>query len=177
MKQILISFLIFTFGTAFSNHIDKLELKNTGVYPAIITLDSTYTSEIIYKRAKEWIQSYYSNPFQVLKLDAFPNLRLNGFIENGCCYKSLGYPTCIDYSYILEIDVKEGKYRLTYTITEVSQKGKILTFLPADFFKEDGTLKKIYNSAVPTINESMNELNLSLYKYIIGETVKKKNDW
>lgn len=64
----IFAMLFFSIST-YSHQIEKLELKSTGIEPAIITLDSTYTSTIIYKRIKEWIQTYYKNPAEVLKAD------------------------------------------------------------------------------------------------------------
>ncbi len=170
--------LFFSIST-YSHQIEKLELKSTGIEPAIITLDSTYTSTIIYKRIKEWIQTYYKNPAEVLKADMEnKNIRIDGYNENGMMHKSLGVNTPIGIEYSLDIDIKDGRYRLTFSINRMVCGYSDCLYTTASFFKKDGSInEKWYGTDVLTINNSMNQVSLSLYKYIIGETTKKKSDW
>jgi|JI6StandDraft_1071083.scaffolds.fasta_scaffold10858_2 hypothetical protein len=155
----------------------KIELKKyTGFDPLVIELDSSYSSVILYNLTKEWIQKTYENPFAVLKGDiANKYIKINGSAVNGCCYKSMNYPNCFTVVYTLELDFKDGRYRFTYTIDKLltSDNKEIYTF--NEFFKDDSTPKKIYNTAIPTLTETVNNLSLSLFQYI--NKSKDKKDW
>ena len=87
----------------------------------------------------------------------------------------MNYPNCFTVVYTLELDFKDGRYRFTYTIDKLltSDNKEIYTF--NEFFKDDSTPKKIYNTAIPTLTETVNNLSLSLFQYI--NKSKDKKDW
>lgn len=158
--------------------LNTIKLSPAGFAPIINTLDSTYTIETIYSRAKEWLQFTFVNPKDVLKAEVGGNyLRINGYTDNGYTKSYLGMPYTYPISFVIEIEVKPGRYRLTYEITDIWYEGRSAGFKPESYFKEDGTIRKMSKSEVDQLEAKANALNLSLYQYISGKTSAKKNDW
>jgi hypothetical protein len=78
----------------------------------------------------------------------------------------------MEYSFLIEF--KQGRIRLTFTPGQFwGDEQKVLYSYPT-FFKSSGEIKGAYKDAKPSIEESMNELVLSLYNYLKGNI---KSDW
>lgn len=158
--------------------INKFQLTSTGFDTIVNSPGEAYPIDLIYKRTKEWIQYNFKSPNDVLKADLNGNyLRLNGYDSHGYTRSSLGLPYTYPISFVMEVEIKDGRYRLTLDITDVWYEGKSAGFPLQNYFKEDGSVRKMYIGTVEQLTAKANELNLSLYKYITGETIAKKNDW
>ncbi len=177
MKNLMLLIILLCFKTfLFGHHIEKFVLTRDGIAPVVITLDSTFNKSKIFKQAKEWILLSYNTPSIVLKAEiADEYLRLNGVKKSAVCWDALS--GCVDMDYDLTIEIKDGKYRLTYVINQFTWRGQSTGYSFPQFFKKDGSPKSLYGKAIPQVEESMNALNLSLYKYIVGETQSEKSEW
>lgn len=173
MKNLFLSVFLLTSLFCFSQDIPKFELTKDGVAPIVVNIDSL-NAETIYKKTLNWVQENYKNPKEVLKAD-IPNekIRIDGFKKSAWYIKSLGYKVEYGMEYVFEIEFKENKIRMTYTPGESWGDTKKVGFTYKNFFKDDGELKNAWKDGKPSLEDSMNELSLSLYNYIKG----KKSDW
>lgn len=83
----------------------------------IIKVDSA-TKEQLYSKAKQWMAHYYSYPVLVTKYES----RLEGkiLIQASSSYTMRGYE--YEYKYELAIDIKDGKYRISYKDDQTQQE-------------------------------------------------------
>lgn len=174
MKKVL-WLLVFVYGVSFGQ--EKLILKPVG-FDAIVTNVENKSAKEIYDKTKEWIQTYYKNPKEVLKAD-IPNelIRIDGFCTGGYQTKSLGIVYNMNYSYTIEIDIKEGKYKCNFIVRDLWADNQKCLYTYNSFYKSDGTERKVYALSIETMNKSANEIYLSLFNYITGKTQLKKSDW
>ena len=178
MKKIIFELVLnLCISSSFSHHIEVFNMTKENTDTVIITLDSTYTKDIIFKRAKEWILYNYNTPSKVIKAEINNEyIRINGINKSVAKVNVLAY---IDLDYIMTIDVKDGKYRLIVSINEIlcNMKDCGYGFYYGSMFKKDGSIKGYYTNWVSGINTNLNATNLSLYKYIISESKSNKNEW
>jgi hypothetical protein len=167
--------MFFVFGISFGQ--ETLNLTKKGFEPIIVSVDDM-NAELIYSKTKEWIQTYYKNPNEVLKADIKNNMiRIDGFNVGGYKMRNLGIVFPYDYSYSIEIQFKDGRYRYEYIVGQLWSDGKKCFYSYSDFFKKDGTNKSVYQLANETMTASVNENYLSLFDYITGKTQKQKSEW
>lgn len=173
MKKILFALLIS--GFCFAQEMPKITKE--GFSPIVVEVEGSSSSDL-YNKAKEWIQTYYKNPSEVLKAD-IPNemIRINGYAVDGYKMKNLGMVYGYDYEYTLEIEFKDGKYRFNYIVGDFWSLGKRVLYSYRTFFKSDNSVKKSYQLAYDSINETANTTSFSLYDYITGKSKKEKSDW
>lgn len=173
MKKIVLALLIGFCG--FAQEMPKITKE--GFTPIVVNVEGKTSAEI-YLKAKEWIQTYYKNPSEVLKAD-IPNemIRIQGYAVDGYKMKNLGMVYGYDYEYTIEIEFKDGKYRYNYIVGQFWSLGKRVLYDYKTFFKSDNTIKKPYQLAYDSINETANSTSFSLFDYITGKTKNKKSDW
>lgn len=173
MKKIIVALLIGFCG--FAQEMPKITKE--GLVPIIVNVEEKKSAEI-YAKTKEWIQTYYKNPSEVLKAD-IPNemIRIQGYAVDGYKTKNLGIAYGYDYDYNLEIEFKDGKYKYNYVVGQFWSLGKPVYYSYRYFIKDDGSIRKTQQLAYDTLNETINNTSLSLYNYITGKTKNEKNDW
>lgn len=119
MKQTILLFMIlitgFTFGQ--DSQIFKFGPKIESV---IVKIDSTkYPKEVIYSKLKDWINYYYHSPKDVLKSDVNNEMiRFDGYKEKGIKVNAPLMSQVEDIRYTIQIDIKDGKYRVTLVSLE-----------------------------------------------------------
>ena len=156
-----------------SQEMAKFELTKDGVAPIVVNIDSS-KAEAIYKKTLNWVQESYKTPKEALKTNIEnEKIRVDGFKKNAWYYKSLGVTNSYDMEYSFEIEFKDNKIRLTYSPGQFWADNQKVLYDYKTFFKSSGELKSAYKEAKPSLEQSMNELALSLYTYLKG----KKNDW
>lgn len=173
MKKVIIALFIGFIG--FAQEMPKITKE--GLTPIVVNVEGKTASEI-YSKTKEWIQTYYKNPSEVLKAD-IPNemIRIQGYAVDGYKTKNLGMVYGYDYDYTIEIDFKDGKYRYNYIVGQFWSLGKPVAYSYSYFIKDDGTIRKTQQLAYDTLNETINNTSFSLFNYIIGKTKTEKTDW
>lgn len=159
---------------AFSQGYPKFELTSAGVEPIVVQFDSM-SMAVLYTKAHKWVLKTYKNPDKVLKAN-IPNeeLRMSGYKEGAYFFKGLGKSYC-DLEYTFIIQVKDQKVRLTFTPENSYYQGSKAA-LPQGFFKKDGTLPNMYKDVKPSLEQTMNELVLSLCDFLNGKG-QGKDDW
>ena len=177
-KNLMLLVAVVLYSTLFSQEIPKLKLTPTGVAPFILNLDNLSASEI-YKKSLDWVQETYKNPNEVLKANIEnKKIRIDGFSPHALTFRSMGVKITWGVFYSLEISFKDGKCRYKYTIDRfTADEGTRVLITYADFYKKNGDIRKAYNTAVPTLETSMNDLLLNYYNYITGKTDAANDDW
>jgi len=179
MNRILLLTITFLIsGITLGQNIPELKLTRDSVEPIIVKTDSLTKSEI-YKKALNWVQEAYKNPDKVLKANiANEKIRIDGFASNAWWYKSMGIKQSYNMEYTVEIGFKDGRYRFEYTIGQFYiDGGQKVLYGYKTFFKKSGEIRKSYKDAVPSLEQTMNDLSLSFYNYVTGKTTEKNDDW
>lgn len=175
MKVVFIFFSILFLNVCTAQ--DSLKISSANFNEKVIEIPGL-TSDEIYLKSKEWIKFFYKNPSEVLKSEVDKSiLRIEGFCV--ACYeiRRLGMNYTYDYSYNLEIGIKDGKIKFDYKVDELWSDEQRVLYSYREFFKKDGTIKKPYLLAVQTMNASANSTLQSLLDFIAGKTMEEKNKW
>lgn len=173
MKKLLLAFAFCSF-LSFSQ--EKINLTRDGVGD-IITEVSNLTAVDLYSKSKEWVQLSYKNPSEVLKADIEnKTIRLEGFCSDCYYTKSLGIKYYNDVLYTMILSFKDGKYKTSITIDRMLNQGRQVQYSYRNFFKKDGTIRKVYKVSYDSLLESLNATYLSLFNHITGAT-NKSDDW
>ncbi|MBI9041250.1 DUF4468 domain-containing protein [Lutibacter sp.] len=178
MKNLLLTVTIILSNLSFGQEIPQLKLTPNGVEPIVIEVDDISTAEL-YNKALNWVQETYKNPNKVLKANIEnEKIRIDGFASNAWWYKSMGIQNSYNMEYSIEISFKDGRYRFEYIVGQFFIAGgqKVL-YDYRTFYKKDGVIRKSYVDAVPSLEQTMNELSLSFYNYVSGKTTNKEKDW
>lgn len=177
-KFLLLTLTISLTSLAFGQEIPQLKLTPKGVEPIVVEVDSLSASDI-YKKALNWVQETYKNPDEVLKTNiANKKIRVIGFAKDGWWYKNFLGKQFYNMKYTVEISFKDGRYRFEYIIGQFYiDGGKKFLADYKSFFKRNGDTRKVYSDAVPSLEQTMNNLSLSFYNYATGKTSAKDNDW
>lgn len=172
MKKIILLLLLVS-GVVNAQDLPKLQLTPNGVEPIVVNVVGV-SAEALYQKSLNWIQEMYKNPEHVLKAKIVnEKIRIEAISRNAWQYKLMGMKQSYDTYYTLEISFKEGKYRLEYIVGDFI--GAAFTYKA--FFKNTGEPKKVYGEAIPSLEESMNNLSLIYYNYVAGVTAKNYNKW
>ncbi|MDX1278381.1 DUF4468 domain-containing protein [Oceanihabitans sediminis] len=180
MKKIILLALSVVFTTiTFGQEIPQLKLTPDGVEPIVVEVEGMSASEI-YQKALDWVKESYKNPEEVLKAKfKGQKIRLNGYKSSAWWHKSVGYTHYMNMDYTLEISFKDGRYRFDYIIGQFYLDGGQKTLYSYDAFyrKKDGSVKRSYTDAVPSLEKTMNDLSLSFYNYVSGVALDTDDDW
>ena len=178
MKKIILLLALLSSSIVLAQDIPQLKLTPNGVEPIVVEVDSLTASDI-YKKALNWVQETYKNPDKVLKANITDEkIRVDGFANNAWWWKSLGIKQTMDMAYTVEVSFKDGKYRFEYIPGQfyISSGGKALYTYSA-FYKKNGDVRKVYSDAIPSMEETMNDLSQSFYNYVSGKTTEADKDW
>lgn len=171
MKKLFLLLVLVSFS-GFAQ--EKITITPTGVAPVVIEMEGKTAAEL-FKKTKEWINTYYKNPKEVLKAEIENEMiRVDGYAIGGYKTKGLGMTTDYDYDYTLEIQFKDNKVRYNYIVGKFWAGRARCTYDFTDFFKDDGSVRKVHQYSFETLNETINENYFSLYNYLLG---KSKTDW
>lgn len=151
---------------------NKFELKPDGFSPIVTEIQGKTAAEI-YKKAKDWVQTYYKNPKEVLKADIENDMiRIDGFCDKCLNHKIMGASNLYNYSYSITISFQDGKFKFDYAISSFDS-GVLYINSYSEYYKKDGTLKSKYSDEVQMLNNSANDTYQSFLDYVTG----KKKDW
>jgi hypothetical protein len=178
MKKLLFLPLLLITCFSFAQEIPKLKLTPTGVEAIVVNVDSL-KADYLFKKAVNWVQETYKNPDKVLKTKIEnEKIRVDGFANNAWWYKTLGMKMSYNMDYSIEVSFKDGKYRFEFVVGQFYTDGgqKFLANY-SSFFKSSGEVKGVYSEAVPSLEETMNNLSLSFYNYVTGVKTKKDSNW
>ena len=175
MKNLVLVVMIAT-SISLQAQIPALKLTSDGMAPVVVNIEGKTASEI-YQKAMNWIQVNYKHPDQVVQATVQnENVRIRGFASNVWTTKTLGIPGTGSLDYMLELEIKDGKYKFNIsriTLCGVSPTPLLYTYKSS--WKNNGDVKKSHLPAIAEIEEGLNNINLSLYNYITGKD--DKNSW
>jgi hypothetical protein len=178
MKKLLAIPLLLTAFLSFAQDVPKLKLTPIGVEAIVVNVD-TLKADHLFKKAINWVQETYKNPEKVLKAKIEnEKIRVDGFANNAWWYKTLGMKMSYNMDYSIEVSFKDGKYRFEFVVGQFYTDGgqKFLANY-SSFFKSSGEVKGVYSEAVPSLEETMNNLSLSFHNYVTGVKTKKDSNW
>ena len=156
-------------GLIISQTAPKFKITKDGIKPVVIAFDTSYHSNLIYTRVKEWIALNNRYPKSVTRID-----NENSFIKFSCYkekawrIKNNGVDYWNDLEYTLAVEIKEARCRVTYASNEVRYKV---------WYNKDGTLIKNFKESETTFEATVNETLTSLYNHIKGTKKKSTDDW
>ncbi len=178
MNKIILLFAVLSSNIVLAQDIPQLKLTPNGVEPIVVQVDSLTASEI-YKKALNWVQETYKNPDKVLKANITDEkIRIDGFAKPAFLWKSLGFDQSMNMDYTVEISFKDGKYRLEYIIGQFYiDGGQRARYTYTSFYKANYEIKKSYVDAVPSLEQTMNNLSKSFYNYVVGSNSNVDKDW
>ena len=177
-KIILITIGLLISNVGLSQEIPQLKLTPNGVEAIVVEIEDSSASEL-YNKALYWVQETYKNPDEVLKGN-IPNdkIRINGYAESAWSITTLGMRSMMNMNYTLEIEFREGRYRLIYTIGQfyVDGAGRA-NYNYTSLFNKKGEVRRMYSNSIPELEATMNSLSLSFYNYVSGKTAEKDDNW
>lgn len=154
--------------------IPKFDLNKDGVAPIVLSFD-TLKVNVLYKQTLNWIQETYKNPEKVLKANVEnEKIRIDGIKMNAWFYKGMGTTIWYDVEYSFYIEFKDNKMRLSFSFGDTWTGGTKSYVDYSKLYKENGELYKMYKNTKSGMDQMMNELSISLYKYL---KEVKKSDW
>ncbi|MBK5212032.1 MAG: DUF4468 domain-containing protein [Flavobacteriaceae bacterium] len=177
MKKIILLLAVFSSSLLLAQNIPQLKLTPNGVEPIVVEVDGLTASEI-YKKALNWVQETYKNPDEVLKANITDEkIRVNGYDDDAYSWKAGGMTHNMGMQYTLEISFKDGKYKYECIVGEININGGQRLNFSQFLFKNNGDVKKTYSYAVPSLEQTMNDLSKSFYNYVSGKTSKEDSGW
>jgi hypothetical protein len=186
MKKLIIGLL---FITTFANAQEtEFKFNKERFTDYVVGNVEGKTATELYKKTIDWISVTYKNPKEVIKAQIENEyIRIEGAKENMICLKSLGMLNCYNARYLIEISLKDGKYKFDVIILEtymassgVSAGGwsEVVLSNTSVYYKRNGDLRSIFKLYPPAIETEFNLLNTSLKKFLISDAIpSKKNDW
>jgi len=175
MKKILTLLLL---ATSFAVNAQKFDLTPNGYEPVVFELQDK-SAEQIYTGIIKYINKNYKNPSEVLKGDIKNEyIRLDGFMNRMWCYKAMGINNCVDQHYSVELDIKEGKLRMSFIPNDgyVAGTTNKLMYTYKSFFKKDGSVRNMYTDAKESLDISVNNMLNSIVQEVNGKA-KADDNW
>lgn len=175
MKRLIFAlFFVFTFFKVNSQELLKLSVN--GFNATVISVDGLNASDL-YRNSLKWVHSTYKNPDLVLKTKIEnEKIRIDGHMSDAWYYSSMGIKNYYGMDYTLELSFKDGRYKIDFLINRFTDKGATAMHKLSHFYKEDGTIRKMYSDSPISLEESVNILVSSLQKYIKSGGVNNE-DW
>lgn len=186
MKKLIIGLL---FITTFANAQEtEFKFNKEGFTDYVVGNVEGKTATELYKKTIDWISVTYKNPKEVIKAQIENEyIRIEGAKENMLCLKSLGMLNCYNARYLIEISLKDDKYKFDVIILETYMApsavsaggwGEVVLSNTSVYYKGNGDLKSIFKLYPLAIETEFNLLNTSLKKFLISDAIpSKKNDW
>ena len=160
-----------------SSEVPRLELTPNGIEPVIYEVPGA-SPEQLYERAYNWVLDSYKDPDEVIMVKREnEEIRISGFKRNAYAFNSLGIKYYYDLTYSLELEFKEGRYRITFTPDKVFSEGQTAPFAgQINWFKNNGQRRSFYRLSLETFDESINNLAYSIYDRLSSDQ-EKDDDW
>lgn len=174
MKNFFFFLLCFVLTySAFSQDIQELKLTKDGVKPVVLNFEDL-TSNQIYDKSLMWIQEDFINPKDVLKENIEnEKIVIDGFAQKAWWFESMGLKNYNHMQYTVKIYFKENSVVFEYVVGEFYiLEGPKAQYDYKMFFDKEGSVRKQYDEAVPSLELTMNTLLLSYYNYVSGNNVQ-----
>lgn len=171
-NNLIVLIVIFLFSQKSFGQIEKFNFNN-GEIKALIQPIGEMKSEEFYNKLNEWINYNFKKADAVIGSSVENKmLRFTGIKPNFA--KSFGY--VYDLEFTIKIEFKENKYRMTVEDLRSGYRGIFTNLNLKDYYKSDGEPKKAYKSFVYGIENTLNNLNISIYNYLT-EKSKIDDEW
>jgi hypothetical protein len=162
MRKILI--LLFLISGILNAQESEFKITNEGYTRYVVEEIEGKKQDELYSKVLDWALVTYKNPDRVITVK-----KENEYIRINAV--NLGY------NYIVEIAVKDEKYKFTLISYESTSGGATVSLMDVpNMLNKDGKVKWIYGGH-KTIIESINNLNKSLKDFILNNVEVSKQDW
>lgn len=162
MKKILILLLLIS-GVANSQGT-QFKITNDGYSRYLVEEIADKSQAEIYKKVLGWAMVNYKNPERVITVK-----QENEYIRINALFGS--------NSYIVEIAVKDGKYKFSLIAFDAISMGITVSLMDVkNMLNKQGEVKWIYGGHKSNI-DYLNELNKSLKDFILNNVEVSKQDW
>ncbi len=168
MKYFITLFLTLSINFVVFGQSEKFKVHSGEFEPLIQSVTDMKTEEI-YNKSIEWINYTFKNANVVIG-SSVKNEMLHFTGIKRSFAKSFGYLYDLEFS--IRIEFKENKYRLTVENLRTGVKGIFSAINLNDYYNSDGTPRKAYKTFINEIENTLNELNLSLYNSLNEKSEK-----
>ena len=151
----------------------------------ITEIDNKSKTEL-YISTIDWIKDNYKNPDNVIKSTIENNkIRFEGINPKSYCENVLGMSNCFDIKYVIEVEFKDGKYKIepidlsagnfpTYFPIKLDKGGSSVD----NYYNKSGELKNPFKKIPTEIQNTLNNINKSIEDYILkGKNDTNNSDW
>jgi hypothetical protein len=151
---------------SFAGQAQEFFLKQSG-YEDVVREHPGRSAQDLYSLSKEYIHRSYKNPDYVSKGD-IPGKYISfvGFAPNQACYTSLGMTTCLDISYRIVLDFKDGKYKMSVQELYVQNEIRHGDYNYPDFWKRNGEVAKHWLPVLDATDLFFNTMLSDIDNYI-----------
>jgi len=165
--------LLFISKTSISQDIPYFKLTNNGVLPINLNIEHLTINEK-YSKSLLWINENYINPKDaIIHNSENKQIKVEGFKRKAWWYKSMGIKNYNHMFYAIEFSFNNNLININYSIGKFYMKdGAFAQYDYRMFFKKDGTVRNQYIDAVQSLELTMNELLLSYYNFLTGESIQ-----
>lgn len=141
-------------------------LKQSG-YEDVVREHPGRSAGELYKLSKEYVQRSYKNPDFVSKGDIEDKFySFVGFAANQACYTQIGIKTCMDITYRVNLDFKDGKYKMSITELYVQNKERHGDMNYPDYWKRNGEVPKHLLTVLDDTDNFFNTMLSNLDNFI-----------
>jgi hypothetical protein len=193
MNKLLLTLIFIGFAfsvksqTTTENTANNFTYNQEGLLPkfVVVNVDSMTQAEL-FEKTINWIKETYKNPDKVIKTTiANEKIRFEGYTEKLICISSLGMPVCYGGTYTIEVELKDGKYRIipiSMAYSAPMQNGPMRDFpisfdSGGDWYNNKGEVRSMYKNVPTYVGDLLNGLNDSLFSYLSSKKGQKKEDW
>lgn len=171
MKTTLFAILILglNWGLSFSQTTPKFNLTKEGVKPVVLTFDASVSINQIYTKAKSWNANLIKFPTSAIRVDK-ENVQVkhSGHVVQGWKIRANNYDHWYTLEYTLNIEIKEGRCRVTFETPEDRYKV---------WYNANGTTIPKFKDSEATFEKTINDLLTSLYTHIKSVPKKVEDNW
>lgn len=172
---IILILSLFLINTSLFGQAKKFNINSEDI-ESLIQSVGEMTKDSIYTKSKEWINQTFINSDAVIG-SSIENqmIRFTGVQPN--YYRASRYT--FDLEFQIRIEFKENRYRLTVESLRNGNNGVFADINRGVCYKSDGEPRssKQCRDLLIGIENTLNNLNLSIYNYLIGETEYSEEDW
>lgn len=157
----------------FSQDISELKLTDKGVESVELDFTDLNKNEI-YDKSLMWVQEEFVNPKDILKENIENKaIKIEGFAKKAWWYKSMGLKNYNHMQYTIDIFFNDGNTVFKFTVGDFYiLEGPKAQYDYRMFFKKDGSIRKQYPDAVSSLELTMNNILISYYNYVSGNSVQ-----
>jgi|GEM_PF-756481 len=180
-----ITLILALFISFLSNGQEKFTYNENGLTPEYLVDEADgKTQQEIYAKSLNWVKESYKNPDEVIKTTIEnEKIRFEGVEMDLMCHSALGAKYCYNTTYIIEIEFREGKYKLTplsitYRIPASQYSSGITETIDfsngENYYNRKGKLRSRTKSVPESVEVLLNGLNNSLNEYILKDASTEK---